>query len=451
MPISARAFVRSQAIFLAVGFLALAAIVVVALWLGERSNRLGDEILAARDLKAAVVELGATVQRAESSQRGFLYTGNEIYLAPYDLAKTEARRGIESLPPRLVTYPQLAAATAKLGETITAKFAEMDGSIMLARDRKTEAALDSVLTNRGKALMDEANIYIAGISTAADDRLATLATEQATNAGLQRLIAVTGALVAIAAAAAALFTIFKYAGELATARDALTAANTQLEHKVALRTADLAKRTEEMSAAKDRAELLMHEVNHRVANSLSMVSALVGMQSNALPDPATKAALAETQSRIHAIALVHQRLYVSEEVKEVALDEYLRAVLDQFQSTMGDAGRVVLSYDLKPLMLRTDATVNLGVIAAEWVMNAAKYAYPDRSGEVRVSLAGGSDGTAVFVVEDDGVGRGDGVAQGTGLGSKIVSAMARSLQGKIEYIERRPGLSARLEFSLVGT
>lgn len=451
MPISARAFVRSQAIFLAIGFLALAAIVVVALWLGERSNRLGDEILAARDLKAAVVELGASVQRAESSQRGFLYTGNEIYLAPFDLAKLDTKRAIEALPPKLVTYPQLSAATVKLSEAITAKFGEMEGSIALLRDRKTEAALESVLTNRGKALMDEANIYISGISTAADDRLATLAAEQATNAGLQRLIAISGALVAIAAAAAALFTILKYAKELASARDALAVSNTQLENKVALRTADLAKRTEEMSAARDRAELLMHEVNHRVANSLSMVSALVGLQANALSDPTTKAALAETQSRIHAIALVHERLYVSGEVKEVALDEYLRAVLDQFQSTMGGASKVVLSYDLDPLLLRTDASVNLGVIAAEWVMNAAKYAYPDRSGEVRVRLAGEPDGKAVFIVEDDGVGRGDGVAQGTGLGSRIVSAMARSLQGKIEYIDRHPGLSARLEFSLLGT
>jgi two-component sensor histidine kinase len=450
MPISARAFVRSQAIFLAVGFLALAAIVVVALWLGERSSRLGDEILAARDLKAAVVELSASVQRAESSQRGFLYTGNEIYLAPYDLAKTEAERAIKALPARLTTYPQLGAATAKLGETIHAKFEEMEGSIALARDRKAEAALDSVLTNRGKALMDEANIYISGISTAADDRLATLAAEQATNAGLQRLVAITGALVAIAAAAAALVTILQYAKELATARDALTTANTQLENKVAVRTADLAKRTEEMTVAKERAEMLMHEVNHRVANSLAVVSALVGLQANAQKDPTIKAALAETQSRIHAVALVHQRLYVSGEVKEVALDEYLRAVLDQFQSTIGNAGKLVLRYDLEPLLLRTDASVNLGIIAAEWVMNAAKYAYPDASGEVRVKLAAAPEGKAMFTVEDDGVGRGDGVTQGTGLGSKIVNAMARSLLGTVEYSERRPGFSARLEFSLVG-
>lgn len=192
----------------------------------------------------------------------------------------------------------------------------------------------------------------------------------------------------------------------------------------------------------------MHEVNHRVANSLAMVSSLVGLQANQSQDGATRAALGETQSRIQAVALVHQQLYASGSVSEVALDDYLRTVLDQFQSAMGDGRRIALSYRLEPLSLKTDATLNLGVIAAEWVMNAAKYAYPGRSGEVRVTLAATDGGRALLAVEDDGIGRGDGPAKGTGLGSRIVKAMARSLNAEVEYIDRGPGLTARLAFPL---
>jgi two-component sensor histidine kinase len=192
----------------------------------------------------------------------------------------------------------------------------------------------------------------------------------------------------------------------------------------------------------------MREVNHRVANSLAMVSSLVGLQANTMGDTATKAVLAETQSRIQAVAMVHQRLYASGDVEAVALDDYLRSMLDQFQSAMAYGDRIRLTYRLDPLSLKTDASINLGVIAAEWVMNAAKYAYPDRSGEVRVTLTGLGDGRAQLAVEDDGVGRGSGEAKGTGLGTRIVKAMARSLNGTVDYHEREPGLAAHLNFPL---
>ncbi len=446
MPISARSFVRSQLLFLTVGFMALAAIVAVAFWLGERSGQLAEKILAARDLKTVSVELRAAVQRAESSQRGYLYTNNEVYLAPFNSAEADAKREIIGLPSRLEDYPALSPAVAKLASVIDAKFAEMDRSISLARNRQPGEALNLVLTNRGKALMDEANVYITGISLAADQRLSSLVAEQADNARWQRLVSTTGALVAIAAAAAALFTIIRYASELGSARDALSSANTQLENKVEARTADLVRSTEEMREAKNRAELLMREVNHRVANSLAMVSSLVRMQANTMSDAAMKAVLDETQARIHAVAMVHQRLYSSGNVLEVALDEYLRSVLDQFQSAMGYANRITLRYQLEQLSLKTDASINLGVIAAEWVMNAAKYAYPERAGEVRVRLTRLADRKVALVVEDDGVGKGDGEPKGTGLGTRIVTAMARSLDASVEYRDRSPGLSAQLTF-----
>ncbi len=65
MPTSAQSFVRTQILLLVVGFIALAAVVAVAFWLGERSSQLAEQILAARDLKTASVELRGALQRAE--------------------------------------------------------------------------------------------------------------------------------------------------------------------------------------------------------------------------------------------------------------------------------------------------------------------------------------------------------------------------------------------------
>ena len=107
-----------------------------------------------------------------------------------------------------------------------------------------------------------------------------------------------------------------------------------------------------------------------------------------------------------------------------------------------------LRYDLEPLKLATDASINLGVVVTEWVTNAFKYAYPDRSGEVRVRLKSLPDGRAELLVEDDGVGRQGGIVKGTGVGTRLVTAMAGTLRAEVEYFAREPGMGARLVFPL---
>ena len=209
---------------------------------------------------------------------------------------------------------------------------------------------------------------------------------------------------------------------------------------------------EEVRVARDRAELLLAEVNHRVANSLALVASLVRLQANAISDPVAKEALGETQARIYAVAAVHKRLYSSHDVMVVALDEYLTGLLDHLAASMRSAGHgTSLRYALEPLRLGTDASINLGVVVTEWVTNAFKYAYPARSGEVRVSLRRLPDGRGELTVEDDGVGRNGEPVQGTGLGTRIVGAMAAGIgaeRAEIEYLDRKPGTAARLTFTL---
>lgn len=201
--------------------------------------------------------------------------------------------------------------------------------------------------------------------------------------------------------------------------------------------------------ARDRAELLLAEVNHRVANSLAMVSSLVSLQANVLTDKGAKDALAETQARIFAIASVHKRLYTSHSVGVVELDEYLDGLLENLGASMRGQGHgATLISDLAPLSLGTDATINLGVIVTELVTNAFKYAYPDKSGEVRVRLREDGEGRAQLSVEDDGVGSTDKTIKGTGLGTRIVKAMAKSINADVSYQARNPGTAVILSFTL---
>ncbi len=194
---------------------------------------------------------------------------------------------------------------------------------------------------------------------------------------------------------------------------------------------------QEVRDARDRAELLLAEVNHRVANSLALVASLVRMQAAAVSDPTARDALAETQARISAIAGLHRKLYTSDDVRTVDLDSYLASLMAELDTSMKAAGhRPTIRMELAPFRLPTDRAVSVGLLVTELVTNAYKYAYAGRDpGEVRLRLQPESHTAALLEVEDDGIGwDGTGKAKGTGLGMRIVRAMAQNLGTEVSYV-----------------
>jgi two-component sensor histidine kinase len=386
------------------------------------------------------VELRDHLRNAESSQRGFLLTGNEIYLAPYDTAKTRARQELDDLSRMISPDAPNRAMLPRLSEAVGEKIAEMDNTIALKSAGRDADALALLQRNRGKTLMDEINVFLYGAILTADESAALDSAEQQRNASLLRWISAGAAVVIVLVVFVVAFTVHRNRQDLKQARDEVRAINLSLEERVKTRTADLA-------MARERAEVLLTEVNHRVANSLQLVAVLVGMQMRSVTDTAAKDALRETQSRINAISLIHKSLYTSGDVTNVALDDYLGAMLRNLETAMKKDGHTaILKCDLEPVSLRTDASVSLGVAVQELVTNAFKYAYPDdKPGEVRVRLKRLGEGKAELTVEDDGVGMAPNATHaGTGLGSKIIHSMASALQTQVEYINRRPGTAARL-------
>ena len=200
-----------------------------------------------------------------------------------------------------------------------------------------------------------------------------------------------------------------------------------------------------------RLETLLREVNHRVANSLAMVSAFVHMQAKALVNDEARAALEDTERRIQAIAQVHRRLYTSDDVESVAMDEYLAALVEELEDTWStrSAPRSI-RLDAEELRLHPDKAVSLGVIVNELVSNACKYAYgAGTAGEVRVRFGNADEGHFHLIVEDDGIGLTEGAApRGSGLGSRLVLAMAKSLATNLDYDPAHRGVRASLRAAI---
>jgi two-component sensor histidine kinase len=430
------------------GFVALAAIVAMTFWLNARTQAVFEQVVAARAVNSEAVSLRSALQAAESSQRGYLYTQNEIYLSPYQVSKSQARKQLDLLQTALADYPTLSAAREKLSDVVSKKIAEIDSTLLLQQQGKQSEALALVQTNQGKALMDEANVYISGIVRAAEQRVFDGVSEQQRNAAQLRFVSVLSALAILAVVAIVTNLVMNHTRSLNAAQEEVKALNAGLEARVRERTDDLANANAQLRNERDRAEVLLAEVNHRVANSLTMVSTMVKMQAKSVTDIAAKTALDETRDRINAVALVHRKLYTSGDARFVQLGDYFAGLLSDVRvSTQNQHRDIVITSDIAPIKLPVDLTINLGVILNEWVSNAIKYAYPDSKGEVRVELKPLGDDRAQLRVIDKGVGFDQGEKpKGTGFGTKIVNAMATNLSAEIEFKSNKPGTIAILTF-----
>ena len=226
------------------------------------------------------------------------------------------------------------------------------------------------------------------------------------------------------------------------------AVDTALEQEKLKREREIAQR--QVVEARDRAEALLKEVNHRVANSLAIVSSLVKLQANVLQDPAAKEALLETQLRITAIGGVHKRLYTSSDVRTVELNVYLQALFEDLAVGLDvDRGHLKFIAAAEEVSIATDRAVSLGVIVTELVTNASKYAYGGAPGMVRLRLTRTGPHDLEIAVEDDGVGwNGQGEVKGTGLGGRIIRAMSQSLQTELRYDTSGAGTRALLTIEL---
>ncbi len=205
----------------------------------------------------------------------------------------------------------------------------------------------------------------------------------------------------------------------------------------------------EVRESRDRLEalaaqqaILLREVNHRVANSLQLITSLIGLQARKVKDPTARQMLRQAAERVEAVTLVHRRLYTGDNVEFVEMDDYLAGLVEELQratqagEATGAAARIELIAD--HVRVETDKAVPIGLIVNELVTNAIKYAYPKgQPGPVRVRLhRHDEDGGAALrlVVEDDGVGypHDDVLPKGSGLGSLIVGSMAQSLRATVE-------------------
>jgi two-component sensor histidine kinase len=188
-----------------------------------------------------------------------------------------------------------------------------------------------------------------------------------------------------------------------------------------------------LQAALDRHQMLLKEVNHRVKNSLQVVSSMLQLQANAVGDQTLSERLNAAASRVNAVGRAYERLAYNADYEKIDLVEYLREII-------GDLEQTVAPCDIQfeapaAIQMAGDRAILVGLIVNELVSNAGKHAYPDcPSGSiwVRVILQPGQR-SILISVHDEGVGLPPGYDPATSkrLGTRMVNALSKQLGGEV--------------------
>jgi two-component sensor histidine kinase len=211
---------------------------------------------------------------------------------------------------------------------------------------------------------------------------------------------------------------------------------------------------EEIRIARDRyaalaeeRELLLREVNHRVGNSLQIIASLLHLQAAGSNQDDVKAALTNATGRVAAVAQVHRRLYTSHDLKSVMLNQYLEALLEDLRRSAEGNRMSRLTLESEAIEVDPYRAVAIGIIANELIMNAVKYAYPDGAGPIHVDLRD-KENNIELTITDNGIGvQPTQDPRSTGMGQRIVTAMAGKLGASVERDPSHQGTRIILRFA----
>jgi two-component sensor histidine kinase len=195
-----------------------------------------------------------------------------------------------------------------------------------------------------------------------------------------------------------------------------------------------------LEAGLERERVLRNEMNHRVKNSLMIVSSMLQLQARDIEDPTATAHVEEAAHRVAAVARAHDHLFQGTDIEKLDLGKYIEGVCKDLDASVP---RCVIHMDAEAdIELPTDRAISVALIVNELITNAAKYAYPGRSdGKIHIALKAVADDRLLVSVRDEGAGLPPGfdLAKPKGLGMRIIASFAHQLGGTLDIHARDPG------------
>lgn len=211
-----------------------------------------------------------------------------------------------------------------------------------------------------------------------------------------------------------------------------------VERQVKFRTADL-------EAALDAKTLLLHEVDHRVKNNLTMIGSLLRLQARSIGDPLISSKLEAMLERVDALAKVHRRLYQSDDITRFDVGAFTENLVSDVLASAGRS-EIEVSSETDRIEVPSSNAAALGLVLNEVLTNAVKHAYPNgRSGKLAVSAKLTGD-QADIVILDDGPGIDENDLENGGLGTMLIRRLSKQVGATVTWANADAGTKVSISF-----
>ncbi|MDO9627323.1 MAG: histidine kinase dimerization/phosphoacceptor domain -containing protein [Methanobacteriaceae archaeon] len=207
------------------------------------------------------------------------------------------------------------------------------------------------------------------------------------------------------------------------------------------------KAVNKLESSLNEKEALLREVHHRVKNNLQVISSLLNLQSNYVEDD-FKDILLVTQSRIRSMAMIHSKMYNSNDLTHIHIKNYIDGfVSDLFYLYDIDKTIITLNTDIEDLEMGIDTAIPLGLIINELIINILKHAFPNNQrGNILISLKE-VDKEFILKISDNGVGLPENIIldYSENLGLQLVNNLVEQIEGSME-ISTMDGTEFKIKF-----
>ncbi|MDP1552496.1 MAG: PAS domain S-box protein [Methanobacteriaceae archaeon] len=196
------------------------------------------------------------------------------------------------------------------------------------------------------------------------------------------------------------------------------------------------KSEQELKSSLKEKEALLREVHHRVNNNLQIITSLLNLQSSKLEDGKSRDILMTSQSRIKSMAMIHDKLYKSQDLDSINIKNYLKEYISDIFS-LYEVDRNIINYqmDVEDLNLGIDTAIPLGLVINELLINIIKYAFPKgQKGNINIEF-NLKDNIYTLIISDDGVGLPDNINPNNTetLGLQMANSLISQLEGTMEF------------------